>query len=314
MLRFLPVEEPIRFFTLASLDHIMNELKIFRSCTLVLLALGTAGTGWATVAACAITAPGNSLTSIGTGSATTGCFQDDLSYTSLSLTGGGKTGAGVAPTAGSIDLYSTGTAASGSTIGPVNLFVDGFASIAGTGTETATVAIQATANTGVGVGGITYTPPASAGQYWGYTTLTLAPSVASVQAGDTVTITESFCLNATQATAGGNCAAADQGTITAKYTGSAAVAFTCLFGTAGICLSATSGEVSFANLSFAPTTIATSNVVAINGAAATTVTLTNFEDSFGEQSFTPEPASFGLMGAALASLAVCGYRRRKQQF
>jgi hypothetical protein len=44
-----------------------------------------------------------------------------------------------------------------------------------------------------------------------------------------------------------------------------------------------------------------------------TVTLTNFDDAFGEISVGPEPASFGLMGAAVASLAFIGWRKRKQQ-
>jgi hypothetical protein len=293
----------------------MNELKMFRSCTLVLLTLGTAGSGWATVSACVTSTPGTFLSTMGTGSTTSGCFQDDLSYTALNLTGGAFTGGGTMPTTGNIGLYSTGTAASGNTIGPVNLFVDGFATINGGGasSETGMVAVQATANTGVGVGGLTYTGPTGSGLHWAYTTLTLAPAVAAVGAGDTVTITESFCLNASQATLGNGCVAADQGTITAQYSGNTTVAFTCTFGTAGICLSATSGGVSFGSLPFAPTTIAITDLVSITRTTGTTVTLSNIENSFGEQSFTPEPASFGLMGAALATLFALGYRRPKRK-
>jgi hypothetical protein len=293
----------------------MTELKMFRSCTVVLaLALGTAGTGWGTVAACATGTPGTSLTALGTASATSGCFQDDLSYTSLNLTGGAFTGGGTAPTTASISIYSTGTAASGNTIGPVNLFVDGYASITngGTSSETGTVDAQVTANTGVGVGGLTYTAPTSSALHWAYTTLTLAPNVAAVGTGDTVTITENFCLNANQATLGNGCNAADQGTITATYTGSTTAAFTCAFGTTGICVTGT-GEVNFAALPFAPTTIAMTDAVTIDRVTGTTVTLTNFEDTFGETSIGPEPASFGLMGAAIASLALIGWHKRKRQ-
>jgi hypothetical protein len=291
----------------------MNELKMFRSCTLVLLALGTAETAWGTVSACATTAPGNFLSSYGATSAANGCFQDDLSYTILSLTGGASTGSGVTPTADNTYIYSTGTAASGNTIGAVNLFVEG-GSITATSTSsvTGTVDVQATANTGT-VGGINYSSPTGAGLHWAYTTLTLAPAVAAVGTGDTVTITENFCLNASQAALGNGCVAADQGTITATYTGNTTAVFTCSFGTAGICLSASSGGVNFGTLPFAPTTIAITDLVSINVANGTTVTLSNFENSFGESSFAPEPASFGLMGAALASLAVLGYRRRKRQ-
>jgi hypothetical protein len=294
----------------------MNELKVFRSCTVVLaLALGTAGTGWGTVAACATATPGTSLATLGTG-ATNGCYQDDISYTSLNLTGAGNTGGGTAPTTASISIYSTGTAASGNTIGPVNLFVDGYASITndGTSSETGTVDAQVTANTGLGVGGLTYTAPTSSALHWAYTTLTLAPTVAVVGTGDTVTITENFCLNANQATTGNGCNAVDQGTIVAKYSGNTTVAFTCTFGTMGICLSGTSGEVDFAALPFAPTTIAMTDAVTIDRVGGGgTVTLTNFEDTFGETSIGPEPASFGLMGAAIASLALIGWRKRKRQ-
>lgn len=294
----------------------MNELKIFKNFTLVLaLALGSAETMWGTVAGCATASPGTSLSTLGTASTTSGCFTDDLSYTSLNLTGGGSTGGGTTPTTANIFIYSTGTAASGNTIGPVNLFVDGFASITngGTSSETGTVDLQATANTGVGVGGLTYTGPTNAALHWAYSTLTLAPSVAAVGTGDTVTITENFCLNASQATAGGGCNAVDQGTITAEYTGSTTAAYTCVFGTAGICLSAASNEVNFASLSFLPSTIAITGAVTIDRVTGTTVTLTNFEDSFGEMSIGPEPASFGLMAVALVSLALVGWRRRQRQ-
>ncbi len=291
----------------------MNELKILRSCTLVLLALGTAGTGWGTVAACATTAPGTPISSLGTGSATSGCYQDDLSYTALNLTGGASTGGATLPTTANTYIYSTGTAASGNTVGPVNLFVEG-GSLTGAGlsSETGTVAMQATANTGT-VGGINYSSPTGGGLHWAYSTLTLTPSVAEVDAGDTVTITENFCINASQATLGNGCTAADHGTITASYTGSSTAVFTCVFGTAGICLSATSAGVNFGAMSFAPTTIAITDLVSVNHVNGTIVTLNNFENSFGESSFTPEPASFGLMGAALASLQILGYLRRKRQ-
>jgi hypothetical protein len=293
----------------------MNVRKIFRSCTVVLaLAIATAGTGWGGVAACATTTPGTSLATLGLASTTSGCALDDLSYTSLNLTGAASTFGGTTPTTTGISIYSTGTAANGNTIGPVDLFVDGFASITSTGTETGTVDTQVTANTGVGVGGLTYTAPSSTALHWAYSTLTLAPTVAVVGTGDTVTITENFCLNATQATLGNGCNAADQGTIVAKYTGSTTVGFTCTFGTAGICLSGTSGEVNFASLPFAPTTIAMTDAVTIDRVGGGgTVTLTNFDDAFGEISVGPEPASFGLMGAAVASLAFIGWRKRKQQ-
>lgn len=293
----------------------MNELKTIRSGTFILaLALGTAGTGWATLTGCATTAgTAVPLSTLGTGSTTSGCFLDDLSYTNLNLTGGNSTAGGTTPTTATIDIYSTGTAASNNTIGPVNLFVNGFSSINSSGTETGTVNAQVTANTGL-VGGVTYTAPTNLALHWAYASLTLAPTVGPVGTGDTVTITESFCLSATQAAVGGTCNAADQGTITAKYTSSTTAVFTCAFGTVGICLSAASNEVSFSSLAFAPTTIATSSVVTIDRVGGGgTVTLTNFEDSFGEVSVGPEPASWGMMGAALAGLVAIGWRRRRQQ-
>src|ERR1700733_9671233 len=134
----------------------MNELKILRCCTTILMGLGTAGTAWGTVAACATTAPGTAMSSLGTGSTTSGCYQYDLSYTALNLTGGASTGGATQPATSNTYIYSIGTAPSGDTAGPVNLFVEG-GSLTGIGTssETGTVALQATANTGM-VGGINY--------------------------------------------------------------------------------------------------------------------------------------------------------------
>lgn len=283
---------------------------------LVALALGTAGSSWGAIAACATTAPGGSLASFGTvNTPTNGCRQDDLSYGALNLTGGTSAGGGTTPTTANIDIFSTGTAASANTVGPVNLFVDGFASIGGGGTssESGTVAALVTANTGAGVGGgAAYTAPTNASLHWAFLGLQLNPTAAEVDTGDTITITENFCLNATQATVGGNCTTADHGILSATFTGSTTPVFTCAFGTAGVCATAASSLANFAGLtSLNITTIDLTEAVSITRAATTTVTLTNIEDIFTEQA-VPEPGTFGLIGVAFAGLGVMTFRRRKQ--
>jgi len=279
------------------------------------LALSTAGTGWSAIAACSTTALGTHLSTMGMGSTANGCAEVDLSYSNLSLTGTSSSGRGTTPTTATIDLYSSGTAASGNNAGPVDLFTDGFASItgaSGTSTEAGMVGMQAAANTGGSYTGGTYPTPSNPNLHWAYTGLQLNPSAAAVGAGDSITIVENFCLNATSATVAGNCTAANHGTLTATFTASTTPTYACVFGTSGVCASGTSSSVSFAGLTLAATTIAITEAVTLDRVGATTVTLTNVEDIFSEGAVSPEPGTFGLIGVALIGLGAIGYRKRKR--
>jgi hypothetical protein len=307
----------------------MRKLGISKHTTLLVVAgLGTAVTGWGGITSCPVTSgAAASLASLGTDSNGSGCSSIDLSFTNLNVTGAtSSTGNGsdgtnnvTTPSTGNIDIYSTGTAASGNTVGPVALYIEGFGSITNgslgsPNKETGTVDVVATANTGgAGYGAA----PANSGLHWDFTSLEFNPTPLQIQNMETVVITETFCLDATSATVGsGGCAAANQGTITATFTNNTTPVFTCTFdgSSAGACGGTASNTVTFSNLSFDPTSIAIADAVSISVNNGTFIPGSTFiENVFDEGAVAPEPATFGLMSVALAGLAAFGYRKRCQR-
>ncbi len=274
---------------------------------------------WGGVTSCSAIPPGTTLATLGTG-AGNGCASIDLSYTNFALSNATATGAGTTlPTSSNLYAYSTGTAAIGNTVGPVDLFTDGFASVGGNGTafsETATISAQVTANTGGSYTGGTYPSPTSG--MWTITGLQLNPT-ASGGGSETIVITENFCVGATSATVGsGGCTAAEQGTLTATYNGSSAAAFTCTFNgsTSGVCGgNGASSSASFSSLGYAVTTVAISETANLSATGVHgSATLTDIENIFTESTAaaaTPEPSSFVLMGCALAGLVLLSSRIRR---
>ena len=186
----------------------MRKLGISKTILLVVAGLGTALTSWGGITSCPATSgTAASLASLGTASNGSGCSSIDLSFTNLNLTGAASasgngsdgTNTVTTPSTGNIDIYSTGTAASGNSVGPVALYIDGFGSIdngrlGSPNTETGTVSVVATANTGgTGFGAA----PANPALHWDFTSLEFNPTPVQIQNMETVVITEHFCLDAT---------------------------------------------------------------------------------------------------------------------
>jgi hypothetical protein len=238
------------------------------------------------------------LVTLGTGT-TNGCYQDDLSYSNIALSGGDTIGS-----TAQIHLYGGGTAASLDTVGPVDMFTSGFTTAGGgAGTDSGTVTVQVNAN----AAGASPTPPDS---FWNITHLQLDPTIAAAN-NISVTITEDFCLNATQATTGGNCSAANTYVLTATYaTDSATAVFNCTVNSASCGASETGGVVTFSENVFS---IAVSEQISIADTAGhgnIGGTVTDVENIFTEDGVTPEPSTFILLGSALLGLTV--FRKRKK--
>jgi hypothetical protein len=200
-----------------------------------------------------------------------------------------------------------------------------------TDSQAFTISYLSQANTGgtYNGGANTYPSPTNGFLHWAYSGLNLVPTytVSCSNAGgcaalQQIVITETFCIGASSTTIGtGGCAtAAQEGTITATMTGTTVqngtgkLTYACASGADGTCVSASSNRVNF-GAAFQYTSIAISESVSLTGTTGdtATVTQTKFEDRFFETGDTPEPATFGLMGGALAGLAAAAYRKRKLQ-
>lgn len=267
-----------------------------------------ANIGWGSYSACAGAAKRNKLGAYTQSTPGTGCSVTDASFENMSLANPVGTGTFTAQTTSTDDIYATSTAASGNTVGPVNFFFDPAAAAdwevtAGTSTEGATINYNAIAHTS---GVAPFAPaPTSAGYSWLFDSIILLPTATiSAGGGNTITITEVFCLGATTTV---GCAAADKGTITAKYTNNSTVAYTCAFGSAG-CVSGTSNTVDL-SAALQTGTIAISETYLLSRTGSTgNLTLTDIKDTFGEDAESPEPSTFVLLGTALAAVGLLRFR------
>jgi len=270
----------------------------------------SAGQAWGSIAACATTPTGNNLATYAPTALGNGCSSIDVSFENLGLTG---TGGSPAQTTANNNIYSTATAASGNSVGPVSAFFDASAanwvlSGGGTASTQGTISYVATAHTGGGFGAA----PTSGGN-WYFSGLVLNPT-ASITGGvgNMITVTMTFCLNATSTSVGvGGCTIGNEGMISATYDGTSPVTFSCVFG-AGGCVSSFGNTINFGG-GTQPTQIAISDAYTITkgSSANNTLTLTNFENQFIQAATAPEPSTFVLMSLGLLGAGLVRLRQKR---
>jgi hypothetical protein len=276
---------------------------------------------WGAIAACSPgPGPGNAFnTAAYTPTAMgSGCASINLSFENLGLTGATATGLGVTEATANNAFFVTGTGASGNTVGPVTIQFDPTtasnwsinASVLGS-TTGATLNYVVFAHTGGTDGHGTYPSPTDTNLQWDFNSLALTPagSMSGNTGGSNESVTMVICIGATSTS---GCAAANTATVTGTInTNTSTFTFGCSTGAGfswGSCADATSNLINFTTH---PVQIAISDTYLVDGAILTgaTVTLNNFQNTFGETTNAPEPATLSLVGAMLG-LGIL-YRRRK---
>jgi hypothetical protein len=247
------------------------------------------------------------------GGASAGCEQVDKEFNNFSYSAGGSN-----PEAGG----SVGTTFAGSTpTGAIGITFGSSSpvwSVTSAGaTSTGVVTYTNTVDPAYGPGG---------GAFYAITSLELfATASFTLPAGtsDNVTLFEYFCAGGSAActtgtlTDGINLAAPtagyiefiDQGT----GSGSTSSEVICFNNGATSCTPTSGFLINFAtsNYSAGFTNILVSSGISVSSVSGTQVSLNNFTENFFETLDTPEPATFGLMGAALAGLSLLGLRKRR---
>jgi len=275
-------------------------------------------TSYASISACATAATGTVLTGLnGSGN---GCAAVDLSFENLVVSGANAGGGFVAPTLVNSAAYTTSTAPVGNNIATAGLTLNPITNgdwerTTGNNSSSLNATFEWVANThssGTYGAGTPYSQP-NAGYGWFFDAISLLTNgnVTSVGAGNSITVTQTVCLNATTTA---SCAANALGTLTALYNpGAGTAAFLSCTGSAFLTCANGNATLDILN-TIHVTQIAFSTSIALARNSSGTVDLNFFTTNFDQFADTvaPEPSTFGLMGAALIGLGIAKRRRRRR--
>lgn len=313
-----------------SLGKYVGVKKGLFTIAIVFALLGGSRLASAAVTACGA-APGDTLSSLagaGTNIPIDGCGAINVGFSNFTVPASGSETA--PPTATTIEVQASGTApaAVDGEFTSIGSGTTGWGILTALNTHTQTTDLDFAVSTNLDPA---FAPPG--GKVWalnGAAALSLVNPVIDITTGTDpipvgteILITETLCLN-TNALAG--CTAADEVQVSVKYsndghltntTGITTLSSSCLSTTAFGCIVGTGaqlGTLSFNNVSQLyiedvvtlqnPTTLPTTT-------DRYTISLNSFNFGFDQDTSSPEPASFGLMAAALAGLALFKYRSRK---
>ena len=307
----------------------------FPVTALILIALAGVRVSSAAVTSCGAS-PGTALSTLqGAGAngnnPANGCGAINMGFSNFAVPASGSDTP--PPTAGTIEIQASGTAPVSNAINPIT---DTFTSI---GSGTTGWGILTALNTHTQITDLNYKvstnlDPAFAptgGKVWavnGATALSLTNPVIDITAGtDTIPvnteilITETLCLGASTAA---GCNANDTVQVSVKYTNNGGtnngtsittLSASCLASVGFGCVANNgAGTLAFNGVLglFVEDVVTLQNPTTLpNNADRYSISLSSFSDGFDQTAIAPEPASLGLMGLALASLAVIGYRKRR---
>jgi hypothetical protein len=274
--------------------------------------------------ACAVTNPtsSNVYSSYQPGAIGTGCFYVDSTFSNMSTVTdtGTYNGAAVQPSTSNIFLNAIGSTTS------VADFTATSSDWTDNGFGTPTTKFDYVAGT-VDGSGTTYTngtddyTTPTTGKAWYESSITLSlGTIADSGAGNYAQVEVAFCLNNTALGTTGACAAGTgsaYGSITIKDL-NGTYSFTCV-GLSGASTSgcmtndfAVSGDTVTFTLPTPDLAISLFDTVTLNQQAAGTVSLADFDTSFGQEEEAPEPSTFILLGSALAAIGLLRLRARRK--
>jgi hypothetical protein len=278
------LNRPISY--LVGLLAIAGSLTPLRAATTACTAAGLSFATMITDGGCYTTDKLFSGFALATSTGSSGHYPGSTARVAMETTGGGYSGDSTNP----IDqnFITTGTAAWEETTG---------ASASGGFAYTAAVDSNLTTNPD-------YQAPPTAGFSWAISSIFVSMSTfisLGNNAGNSVTVTEQFCLGQATITAGcigGSIFETDAGVVGPSF-GTGTI-------TPGIGTFNTQSDEFVFNSGFLYSEIAIQDIVSITRASGT-IEATSIQNDFGEDAVSPEPSTFVLLGGALAIIALLRY-------